>query len=122
MKDQTTASATAQAVSPRDDVHEIKADIDRTQAELAGTMAELQQKLTVSHLVEQTKVAAREKLRVWGNTAAAVSAIAVSELEHAAGEARVRFRRDPMPLVLLGTGLGAALWHRARRRQRRARA
>lgn len=119
MKDQTTGMASATPAVATGNVATIKREIDRTQAELAGTMAELQQRLTVSHLVRETKQLARDTLRAWGHTAAAVSAIAVTEIEQATNEARVRIRRDPMPLALLGTGLGALLWHRARRRSRR---
>jgi hypothetical protein len=101
------------------DVQAIKAGIERTQAHLAETVAELQRKLTVSHLVEQTKRSAEERLEHWAHTGLAVAAIAATNVIDMVDDVRARMRRNPTPLVLAGAGMAAVLWQTARRRRRR---
>jgi hypothetical protein len=104
------------APEPVNDVERIKAGIERTQADLVATVAELQRRLTVSHLVGQARESARQTLRSWTRTALVTGAIAYTHLEDAARQAHQQARRHPAPLALLGAGAVAALWLGARRR------
>jgi ElaB/YqjD/DUF883 family membrane-anchored ribosome-binding protein len=114
-----SSSALRDAVTQTGDVEQIKAGIERTQADLADTVAELQRKLTVSHLLEETKRTARETLNSWGESAMAATAVGVSQAQQFVEVTRERVRRNPTPAVLVGAGVAAALWHNARRRRRR---
>jgi hypothetical protein len=119
MSTHNTSATVGEPSDATGDVNEIKASIERTQAHLANTVAELQRKLTVSHLMDETKRATREKLQDWTNSGRAAAAVAATRLQGALGEARVRVLRNPAPVVLGGAGLAAALWQGARRRARR---
>jgi hypothetical protein len=100
------------------DVERIKAGIERTQADLADTMAELQRKLSPSHVYGRAKDAARDTLQAWGNTGLSVAAIAYTQAEVATRRAGTTLRRNPAPAALIGAGVAAALFHGLRRRSR----
>ena len=102
------------------DVDRIKAGIERTQADLAKTVAQLQQKLTVSHFVAQIRRGAQEVCYNLGETSLGVVAIALDEAQGLFEDARNRVRRNPAPAALIGAGIATILWHGQRRRQRRA--
>jgi hypothetical protein len=107
----------ATVTSTTTDVEIIKADIERTQAALAGTVAELQRKLKPSHILERAKENARQSLRRAGDQGWSAAAVALTRTERLVREARERLRQDPTPAVLVGAGFVALLWHRARRRR-----
>jgi hypothetical protein len=110
--DTTTASSR--------NLEQIKAGIEQTQAHLAETVAELQRKLTWSHLYEETRKTAASTLQSWTHAGLSVCAITMSRAEDLVAEARDRIRRNPAPAALIAAGLAAALWHGARRRRRMA--
>jgi hypothetical protein len=118
MSAQDVRETEAAVVAAGSDVEEIKAGIERTQADLADTVAELQRKLSPSHMVGRAKENAREKLRVWGNTSLSMAAIAITRTEDLARDARSRMKASPASAALIGAGLAALLWHGARRRRR----
>jgi hypothetical protein len=109
---QTPAPAIQEpAISPTSgEVDQIRAGIERTQANLAETVAELQRKLTWSHFFGQTRKALQESLETCLYGGFAMGAVTVTTMEHAVDKARSRLRRDPLSATLLGAGLAAALW------------
>lgn len=103
-------------------VSELKAEIERTQAEISSTVEQLQARLAPSRLVDDVKRAARASISEMsaGVRGAALSASAAAATQARLGteRARVRLRQNPTPLVLAGAGLAAALMHVADQRLR----
>jgi hypothetical protein len=97
----------------------IKADIARTQAELAATIDLLQERLSPSRLARDVKQAAMDTLtlRVAGLRTSAASATAqtLTHVDRAQQVARRRLRQTPLPVLLIATGVAAALYFSYRR-------
>jgi hypothetical protein len=100
------------------DVDLIKAGIEQTQAELANTVAELQRKLSPSHVYARARTNARRAARRWAETGLMAAATAVSQIERVAGRTRASLRRNPSAAALIAAGTAAAFWHAARRARR----
>lgn len=97
----------------------IKADIARTQAELAATIDLLQERLSPSRLARDVKQAAMDTMsrRVADlrTSAASVTAQTLTHVDRARELAGRRLRQTPLPVVLLATGVAAALYFSLRR-------
>jgi hypothetical protein len=115
-----TTRDVATTAAPTSDVDQIKAGIERTQANLADTVAELQRKLTWSHFYDQTRKSAQQTIETWAQTGMAMAAVALTQVDDLVQDARVQARRNPTPVALVGAGVAAAIWH-ATRWQHRAR-
>lgn len=113
--DAVDARLAAASESP-DPVGEIKGEIERTQADLADTVAAIQQKLSPANLVDRARQAARESARSTVDTLTSASRSVASatarRAELAADRARVRLRAQPAPAVLIAAGLASMLWRR----------
>src|SRR5262245_45332152 len=107
----TTADATSS-----DEVEDIKRGIEATQATLACTVAELQRRLTLSHLIEQVKGSLAERFREFACSSQQAMSSARVSVEQTTWRARTRLRENPAPLALIAAGLAAALWQGVRRR------
>lgn len=78
---------------------EIERDIERTRSQMAGTLNDLQQRLSSGHLVDQALGYIDEKAGRWGAEANRMSA----EVMHTV-------RDNPIPITLMGVGLAWLLF------------
>ena len=124
------AMATADAVSDYDsETERIKADIEDTRAELGQTLNEIQERLSPEHVMDQVKETVREATigkveRVMERVNDTISNVtepameamgSVGEKLKETGSAVTNtVRRNPIPLALIGLGVGMYLVNRYR--------
>lgn len=124
------AMATADAVSDYDsETERIKADIEDTRAELGQTLNEIQERLSPEHVMDQVKETVREATigkveRVMERVNDTISNVtepameamgSVGEKLKETGSAVTHtVRRNPIPLALIGLGVGMYLVNRYR--------
>src|SRR5262249_17177748 len=101
--------AAAAGTTPEPSVPGLKAEIAQTREEMQETIAEIQERLSPSHLAEQAKTTVREATmgRVAnmaeraGQTASAVA----TQTRRAANRLPRPVRDNPLPLALIGAGV-----------------
>lgn len=99
----------------------VKADIARTQAELAATIDLLQERLSPSRLARDVKQAALDsvsrRVAELRTSAASATAHTLTHVDRAQQRAGRRLRQTPLPAILMAMGVAAAVYFSARRRR-----
>ncbi|HJS24025.1 MAG TPA: DUF3618 domain-containing protein [Pyrinomonadaceae bacterium] len=122
---ETESIASGSAVDYEEDAEQIRAEIEDTRAEMSQTINEIQERLSPEHLMGQVKETVREatigKVERVMETIGEVTEPAREAMSRAGStikdggrEIGNRIWRNPIPLALIGLGVGM-LWMRSRR-------